>query len=194
MNERYTRERAQVDLALQMIEREARTNTIKRCTGLSDDRIRRLCTLYFSNRNGSAVRRRRGKSPHQVARFVKNAPHQLEATTLMHLLLAAGLIKESASGDLKPAWQAPNVNVGQRFCKVFDLYRVIHPSPLFGFEWGWNLMLALGRNEDLAMTKCGRCQGDYLHDRYALDFHICPACEIRTERRRRPGARQYADS
>ncbi|MFK8052881.1 MAG: hypothetical protein AB8F65_07880 [Woeseiaceae bacterium] len=194
MNERYSRERAQIDLALSMIEREARTNTIKRCTGLSDDRIRRLCNLYFSRRDGSGVRRRRGKSPHQVARFVKNPTHQLEATTLMHLLLAADLVKQDTKGRLVSAWQTPSIDVGRRFCRVFDLYRSIHNEPLYGFEWGWNLMLALCRDDELAMTRCGRCHGDYLHDRYALDFHICPACEIRTEQRRRPGARQYADS
>ncbi len=93
MNERYARERAQVDLALSMIRHEARTNTIRSCTGLSDDRIRKLCSQYFGGRNGEPVRRRRGKSPQQVARFVKNAAHQLESTTLMHLFLVYGLLE-----------------------------------------------------------------------------------------------------
>lgn len=193
MNERFSRERSQIDLALAMIEREARTNTIKRCTGLSDDRIRRLCSVYFSRRNGTGVRRRRGKSPHQIARFVKNAEHQLQASTLMLLFIVAGLI-ENRDDRLQACFDGPSVVVGELFCRAWDTYRAIHHRPLFGFEWGWNLLQALVRDDELAMTRCSRCHADYLHDRYALDFHICPACEIRTERRRRPGARQFADS
>ncbi|MEM7764999.1 MAG: hypothetical protein AAF290_13115 [Pseudomonadota bacterium] len=192
MNKRYRTERAKIDLALTMIAREARTSTIKCCTGLSDDRIRRLCTQYFSTRDGRSVRRRRGKSPHQIAKFVKNAEHQLQATTIMHLLITAGLLRVTADGTLQGNWLTVDVDIGQQFCDVYDLYQLVHSKPLFGFEWGWNLMQALGRDEALAMAHCDRCEVEYLHDRYSLDFHICPACEIRTERRRRPGARQYA--
>ena len=39
---RYASERSQFELALRMIHHEARTRTIKECTGLSDDRIRKL--------------------------------------------------------------------------------------------------------------------------------------------------------
>ncbi|MEO0574933.1 MAG: hypothetical protein AAF004_05670 [Pseudomonadota bacterium] len=194
MNERYYRERARVELALRMIEFEARTNTIRRCTGLSDDRIRKLCTQYFSGRNGEPIRRRRGKSPQQVARFVKNAPHQFEATTLMHLFVAYGLMVHRDNRTLGSAWPTPDVTFGELLCKAFSAYQIIHRDNLFSFEWAWNLLQALARDEELAITNCGRCDTDYLYDRYALDFHVCPACEIRTERRRRPGARQYADS
>lgn len=193
MNERYARERAQVDLALHMIRHEARTNTIRRCTGLSDDRIRKLCSQYFSGRNGESVRRRRGKSPQQVARFVKNAPHQLEATTLMHLFVVYDLLVEDKRERLRCPWPRPDVRYGEQFCKAFDAYRVVHERPIFSFEWAWNLLQALSRDEELAVAHCRRCEADYVHDRYALDFHVCPACEIRTERRRRPGARQYVD-
>ena len=44
---RYANERSQFELALRMIHHEARTRTIKECTGLSDDRIRKIYTTYF---------------------------------------------------------------------------------------------------------------------------------------------------
>ncbi|MEL6868909.1 MAG: hypothetical protein AAFO81_03825 [Pseudomonadota bacterium] len=194
MNERYARERAKVELAMRMIEYEARTNTIRRCTGLSDDRIRKICTQYFSGRNGEPLRRRRGKSPQQIARFVKNASHQFEATTLMHLFIVYGLMVRHADQRLTHAWPTPDVRFGQRLCNAFAAYRVIHRESLFSFEWAWNLLHALARDEELAVANCGRCDTEYLYDRYALDFHVCPACEIRTERRRRPGARHYIDT
>ena len=193
MNERYERERAQTDLALTMIQYEARTSTIRSCTGLSDDRIRKLCARYCTDSAGSLVRRRRGKSPQQISRFVKNAAHQLEATTLLHLFVAYDLLQFAAQGSVETPRAPLDIATGTRLCRAYAAYRVIHPRPLFSFEWAWNLLQALGRDDALTVAVCGRCDSDYLHDRYALDFRVCPACEIRTEQRRRPGARQFVD-
>ena len=46
-DDRYAGERSQFELALRMIRHEARTRTIRDCTGLSDDRIRKLYSTYF---------------------------------------------------------------------------------------------------------------------------------------------------
>ena len=192
MNQRYFQEKARTELALRMIRHEARTSTIRHCTGLSDDRIRKLCTAYFGGRDGQRIRRRRGKSPRRISRFVKNAACQLEATTLMQLYLMTGLLHIQTGDDVMTPWQRPDITYGELLCLAYETYCTLHERPLFTFEWAWNLLRALGRNEELTVVVCHRCDVDYLHDRYALDFHVCPACEIRTERRRRPGARQFA--
>ena len=44
-DDRYSGEKSQFELALRMIRHEARTGTIRACTGLSDDRIRKLYDL-----------------------------------------------------------------------------------------------------------------------------------------------------
>ncbi|MGO9425633.1 MAG: hypothetical protein ACLP6Z_09600 [Steroidobacteraceae bacterium] len=41
-DDRYTRDRERLDLALRLIHHEARTFTIRQWTGLSDDRIRKV--------------------------------------------------------------------------------------------------------------------------------------------------------
>jgi hypothetical protein len=41
-DDRYTRDRQRLDLALRLIRHEARTFTIRQWTGLSDDRIRKV--------------------------------------------------------------------------------------------------------------------------------------------------------
>lgn len=192
MNERYHRERHQTDLALRMIGFEARTNTIRQCTGLSDDRIRKLCRQYFGGKNGESIRRRRGKSPKQVARFVKNAQHQLEATTLMHLFVNYGVLRIDDARQFHCDWREADIGISRRVCDAYAAYRLIHTDGVFSFEWAWNLLQSLARDEELALANCQRCDSDYVRDRFALHFHVCPACEIRTERRRRPGARQYA--
>ena len=65
-NDLYFRDRQRHDLALRMIRHEARTCTIRSCTGLTDDRIRRLYKTFTRNHSHIDVRRRRGKSPRQV--------------------------------------------------------------------------------------------------------------------------------
>ena len=80
-DDRYATEKTQFELALRMIRHEARTRTIRACTGLSDDRIRKLYGTYFRDNGQVDVKRRRGKSPRQVTLFVKNPLNQLEATT-----------------------------------------------------------------------------------------------------------------
>ena len=44
-DDRYTRDRLRLDLALRLIRHEARTRTIRNWTGLTDDRIRKLYRL-----------------------------------------------------------------------------------------------------------------------------------------------------
>jgi hypothetical protein len=41
-DDRYSRERARMELALRFLHHEARTQTIRTWTGLSDDRIRKV--------------------------------------------------------------------------------------------------------------------------------------------------------
>ena len=92
-DDRYAGERSQFELALRMIRHEARTRTIRECTGLSDDRIRKLYSTYFRNTGATNIKRRRGKSPRQVTRFVKNPHNQLQATTLVALFCSGMLLR-----------------------------------------------------------------------------------------------------
>jgi hypothetical protein len=72
-DDRYTRDRLRLDLALRLIRHEARTRTIRSWTGLTDDRIRKLYRSYVADAGRRDVRRRRGKSPRQSAWFMRNA-------------------------------------------------------------------------------------------------------------------------
>ena len=69
-DDRYNRERLSLDLALRFLRHEARTQTIRTWTGLTDDRIRNLYRSYMS-RGAHFVPRHRGKSPHQVVIVTK---------------------------------------------------------------------------------------------------------------------------
>lgn len=191
-DDRYAAERSQFELALRMIKHEARTRTIRECTGLSDDRIRKLYATYFRDTECNEVRRRRGKSPRQVMRFVKNAESQLQATILVTLFSCGLLLRVDANNNVSPCWPRPDVEFGHRLCRAFETYLLLYDSPSLSFEWVWNLLHSIAYNDELYLAECSRCAGYYVQDAYALDHKICPTCEIETQRQRRSGVRLYA--
>ena len=102
-DDRYRGEQAKFDLAMRMIEHEARTGTIRYFTGMNDDRIRKLYTSYF--KYGEApVRRQRGRSPTRIGPLVRTPQRALESGVFANLLLANGLISRRAPAG--PAAQA----------------------------------------------------------------------------------------
>ena len=62
-DDRYSRDRLRLDLALRFIHHEARTHTIRAWTGLTDDRIRKLYRTYLHEADGAGGR----ASPRQIA-------------------------------------------------------------------------------------------------------------------------------
>ena len=99
-DDRYAGERSQFELALRMIRHEARTRTIRECTGLSDDRIRKLYSTYFRNSGQAEIKRRRGKSPRQVQRYRKESAKSVAGDDPRCALLrrAVGADRQGQSG------------------------------------------------------------------------------------------------
>lgn len=182
-DDRYSGERSQFELALRMIRHEARTRTIRECTGLSDDRIRKLYSTYFRHGSLCGIKRRRGKSPRQVTRFVKNAQNQIQATTLVALFSAGLLVRIDTDDSVHPCWPRPDVEFGHRLCRAYETYLLLHESPQLSFEWTWNLLQCISCNDELYLANCKRCDTRYVQDAYALDSAICPACQIHSNAR-----------
>jgi len=178
-DDRYAGERRQFELALRMIRHEARTRTIRECTGLSDDRIRKLYATYFRDAGGTGVRRRRGKSPRQVGRFVKNPVNQLQATTLVALFCGNRLLRLAEQNAVVACWPRPNVEFGHRLCRAYETYLILHHSDArLSFEWAWNLLHSISYNDELFLATCAGCGTRYVQDAYALNTRTCPSCEI----------------
>ena len=177
-DDRYAAERSQFELALRMIRHEARTRTIRDCTGLSDDRIRKLYATYFRDTAGNTVRRRRGKSPRQVHRFVKSPENQLQSTTLVALYCSGLLLRVAEDNTVKACWPRPNVEFGHRLCRAYETYLLLHEDAVLSFEWAWSLLQSITYNDELYLAACAGCRARYVQDAYALDDRTCPACEI----------------
>jgi hypothetical protein len=175
---RYAGEQNRFDLAVRMIRHEARTGTIRACTGFSEDRIRKIYVTYFKNAAGRTPRRRRGKSPSQIEPLIRPPRRHAEATALACLFGQAGLFTIDAKGI---AHQNPNfskLETGQRLCEAYELYRALHPQPGLTMEWAWTLFRALIRAGELSFASCSLCSGYYVRDSYALDYRRCPFCDF----------------
>ena len=176
---RYAGEMAKFALAVRMIGHEARTGTIRACTGFSEDRIRKIYGTYFKQQADNQVKRRRGKSPTQITPFVKSSYRQSEATILACLFLYCGALQvDTASGAAANSRVDP-VSLGESVCDAFETYLSVHPSPALCFELTWSLYNALTREQELFFATCAECGGLYVQDRYALDYQRCPFCEIK---------------
>jgi hypothetical protein len=180
-DDRYSGDMHKFDLAVRMIGHEARTGTIRFCTGFTEDRIRKLYGTYFATRGAHAVRRRRGKSPRQIARFVNSARRQVDATFLACLLHCCDVFR--LTGERRPvAVRAEDrVALGTRICQAFETYQRLVPDPQFSFEWAWNLYHALLETHELYLAWCDSCYGPYVQDSYALDYRRCPLCELKDQ-------------
>jgi hypothetical protein len=178
---RYTGELEKFDLAVRMIRHEARTGTIRTCTGFTEDRIRKLYGTYFRGEESGNIRRRRGKSPRQIGRFVSNARHQTEATVLACLFLFCNVLQFGRDGRVTREQGADRVILGLRLCQAFETYRDLHPDPQLSFEWAWNLYHALVESRELYFAWCDGCEGAYVQDAFALDYARCPMCELKDQ-------------
>jgi hypothetical protein len=170
--DRYFRERQRHDLALRMIRHEARTCTIRACTALTDDRIRRLCKSYA--RNEHQVRRRRGKAPRRIAFFTRNVHTHFEASFLASVFASFGLLRSE-----KAPFGEPSIEYGELFCDAYETHLQLLQTANIGFEHAWFLLQLLTRGDALQIMKCRHCYSRYLRDVLNVARFACPVCALK---------------
>ncbi len=172
---RYRSDQTRFELAMRMIGHEARTGTIRFWTGLSDDRIRKLYSTYFKFGKGDHVRRKRGRSPSQVAPLIRTPARALESGVFANLLLANELLCVDAPPGPK---LDGNIDLGHRFCECFETHALLVPRASLTFEWSWNLLCSIRKGEELGLTTCETCSRGYVIDLLAIPRSNCPACTV----------------
>lgn len=173
MEELY-REQRRAALALRMIAFEARTHTIKTCTGLSDDHIRRLYRQYISSDLRPTVRRRRGKSPRQLSYFIRNCSARLESSMLATTLAWHRLLRVRKGRQLREN----TLEYGTAFCDAYADYRKLPRVGQLSFEHAWFFRRALLSGQELGLDHCGNCGGFYVSDTLSLSGAACPLCRF----------------
>lgn len=189
-DDRYSRDTARMDLAIRLIRLEARTRTIRRWTGLSDDRIRKLYRSYLRD-SKSAVRRHRGKSPQRSSVFLGTGRAARHATALASLLSAIGALPAAAAihpAANKERGGRPALQ-GDLVCDAYEAYCSLLPSREIGFEHAILLAAALSSGSDLRLAGCRSCASPVLAEAVSLRLPVCERCAPRDdERSQRVGA------
>ena len=194
-DDRYSRERARMELALRFLRHEARTQTIRAWTGLSDDRIRKLYRSYMSQARRH-LPRHRGKSPHQIAYFTRSLRLQEETALLASVLSLLGVVPAgvsaavgaAASGAAPPiaagtsaaacagSASLPGVTRGVLLCQAFEAFRLLLPSAQISFEHAVFLATALARGDQLCLSDCSDCGSLMVTERFPLRTARCTHC------------------
>jgi hypothetical protein len=185
-DDRYSRERARMELALRFLRHEARTQTIRAWTGLSDDRIRKLYRSYMSQARRQ-LPRHRGKSPHQVAYFSRSLRLQEETALLASVLSLLGVVPAAPASAAAPAGlpgtdaaavgaSLPGVTRGELLCQAFEAFRLLLPSAHISFEHAVFLATALARGDQLRLGDCSDCGSLLVTERLLLRGARCPHC------------------
>jgi hypothetical protein len=179
-DDRYNRERARMELALRFLRHEARTQTIRVWTGLSDDRIRKLYRSYMSQARRH-LPRHRGKSPHQVAYFTRSLRLQEETALLASVLSLLGVLPPAAPST--PAGCAagggcalPGVTRGELLCQAFEAFRLFLPAAQISFEHAVFLATALARGDQLCLGDCSGCGSQMVIERFQMRSARCSYC------------------
>ena len=173
-DDRYSRDRLRLDIAMHFIRHEARTHTIRQWTGLTDDRIRKLYRSYLHG-GGCRVVRHRGKSPRQSAFFLRTARLRQEAAALAGICGLLGLLEGRGRGTAAP--RAPAVLRAASLCQAFEVYRAVVETPVISFEHAVLLVGALARGAELCLASCADCRVLVIADPYALRPPLCALCE-----------------
>ena len=173
-DDRYSRDMLRYDLAVRLIRHEARTQTIRQWTGLTDDRIRKLYRSYVRAGDGGCVRRHRGKSPRQVAFFGRSRALQQDTACLASVLSMFGVLPAQRLPDASRA--LPGVARGELLCDAFETYRRIAHEPRISIEHAAFLAVALAGGAEIRLLQCRQCNGVGPGDPLALRTPTCLSC------------------
>ncbi len=176
-DDRYSRDRLRLDLALRFIHHEARTHTIRAWTGLTDDRIRKLYRTYLCEADGPGVARHRGKSPRQAAFFTRSLRMRRESAVFASVSSLFGLLTRETILVQNSTQPAPTVARGALLCEAFETYRaLVGEEPQISFEHAVFLLGALHSGDELRVAHCRDCSGVLVTDRLALRTPVCNDC------------------
>ena len=190
-DDRYSRDRLRLDLALRFIHHEARTHTIRAWTGLTDDRIRKLYRTYLFEAGGAKVARHRGKSPRQAAFFTRSLRMRRETAVFASVSSLFGLITPQTisvaplvvapsgvppSSVAREPSSAPTVARGALLCEAFEAFTALIGESQISFEHAVFLLGALLAGDELRVAHCRCCSGVVVTDRLALRIPVCNEC------------------
>ena len=188
--ERYTRDRRALDVALRLIDFEARTGTIRTLTGLADGQIRSLTRDSTRDGANGNCRRHRGKAPTHAKHILGKARSRNEAATLLGLCQLMGVTPEDAR---VPQPGTNRVLRAEWLCDVYWTFSTLLPTATLSFEHFLLLLTEVEKSVEMTSTHCRSCNAVQIVDLLSLRATRCPHCAEHAPYRRFDDERQYAN-
>jgi hypothetical protein len=179
--DRYARDMRRHDLALRMIRNEVRTQTICVWTGLTQERIRRLCRAYGADSSGRQLRRHRGPAPRRLTGMLQSPALRDEAAAIGGLCYAMGVLPSRPLANANR--ELPSLSCGERLCYAFELYRSLIPDSPIDLEHLILLVTVLAQGDEVALGHCCQCDAAILVDRLGAQRLVCSHCRRSSGRR-----------
>lgn len=170
----YAEDVRQCNLALRLIAFEVRTHTIRRMTGLTDDRIRNLSRLAKRDTKGVRIVRHRGSAPHSVDFFLANAQIRNETAALLSLCCLTKVLPERHGNGVAPP--SLDISRGEQLCDAFEIFKTLSPETRITLEHLLFLLWATTQNDQLVASHCLECTSLIVVDPLSLVRHVCDHC------------------
>lgn len=170
---RMERELRRRQLAMRLIQYQARTQTIEEHTGLTRHQL-----ATFRRQAGVSTRSRsRGPAPTSFEVFFSCARARSESAVLALLHLSLGASKFS-----KPYGSSyAAIESGERLCDVYETWMRLFPRYLVEFEQLTLLGEGVSRGDQISFGSCKECRALLLVDLFGARRRLCDHC-VRSRR------------
>jgi hypothetical protein len=173
-DDRYCRDLRRFNLAVRMLQHEARTSTICAWTGLNAERIRNLARSHGHDEAGAKLGRHRGPSPRRLSPILSNPILRAEVAAMAGLCQILRVIPAEHLPTARST--LPSVARGERLCYAYELFRVIIPNVRLTFEQLVLLVTTLAEGDPWSTAICNICHAVILCDRLSMARLICEEC------------------
>lgn len=171
---RYIRDVGKYNLAMRLIHHEARTGTIRDCTGLSRRCIRNLFRSYAHDQLGGCAARHRGPSPHNVEFLLQSSEVRSDIAVLASICCLWDLISLHPPRIVRR--EPPNVVRAELLCTAFEMFQELVPQSTITLEHALLLVATLIQGKELALRACPNCTALIVIDFHADTRLICDLC------------------
>jgi hypothetical protein len=169
---RYSRDLRRIHLAQRLIGHQVRSRWVSTWSGLSVRRVRNLYLSYLASQ--PSLRRLRGPAPRNPLIFLRYPLLHMQASVLAGFADRFGIIPAQPLANA--AVELVSLDVGERLCRAFELFKHAVPGATFTLEQFMALVVALAEQKDLTIGYCEDCQGVLLVDCLGQRRRQCPVC------------------
>ena len=171
---RYHNEILGYALAARMVTHEARTDTIRRWSGVSEDRIRLLYRANGPERGERPAVRHRGPAPRQSAFFLRTAQIRSHAGALAGMCSLLGIIPAQPLANARR--ELPGLHRGELLCCAYEMFRSLVGASEITLEYSVLLVVAIAQGTQLRLGNCLHCGAAIVFDPSEPGWRACRHC------------------